>query len=86
MKRKVIFAGALTALALSAAASSALAQQTAYQRGIQIGMSRGYAPVQLECYANIFARRASLSPRGQWVMEPDANFADELWRRCRISR
>ena len=64
MAGKQLIASALAALAIVAAADSAMAQrQTAYQRGMQIGLSRGYAPGQLECYAQIFARRATIGPK-----------------------
>ena len=88
MSRKSKLApAALAAVSLFIIAGEAWAQgQTAYQRGIRIGVSRGYAPGQLECYAQVFARRATIGPGGGWVAAVDASFTDELWKRCRISR
>ncbi len=88
MSRKFIIAGALAIAAIGAAAGSAQAQMISpYQSGYLLAMKRGYAPGQAECFASVFARRATVSPGAtNWIASADHSYTDELWRRCRISR
>ncbi len=88
MSRKFIMAGALAIAAIGAAVGSAQAQMISpFQSGLLLAMKRGYAPGQAECFASVFARRATINPGAtNWVAAADNAYTDELWRRCRISR
>lgn len=85
MTRRLLLAGAVALISLAGASHSVQAA-TAFQAGFRLGIERGYGPERAHCYAGVFARRATVSPRGFWVASADHTFTDELWQRCRISR
>ena len=87
MSRKLVIAGALAAVFAAVSFSSAQARMLSpYEAGFNLGMKRGYGPMQSQCFAKVFARRASASADGFWVAPANNSYTDELWNRCRISR
>lgn len=87
MSRNFIIAGALAAAMSAVSFSGAQAQIiSSYEAGFNLAMKRGYGPGQSQCFAKVFARRASIAPGGVWVTPANNSYTDELWSRCRISR
>jgi hypothetical protein len=87
MSRNLMIAGALAAAVCAISLTSAQAQMLSpFQAGYNLGMQRGYGPAQSNCFASVFARRATISASGHWVAAANNSYTDELWNRCRISR
>ena len=81
------FSAAL-ALAAALAVLPAPAVQSPYDAGVRRALKRGYSHSQAVCYGGVFARYASLNPRGHYGVQGGRGFRSpfyqEAWNSCQV--